>query len=1297
MNSRIQHCSCIRGICRKVVNATLAFAILFALTQAIAAQVASAQTLPCSPMAVARVTAPVDEEAFTTLRGNVHRLARAQYDQGRVDDNLPMEHIILMLKRTPQQEQALNTRIDQMHNTRSLQYHQWLHPEDVGGCYGVADSDIAAVTGWLEKHGFQIDAVPAGKMLIILTGTAGQVREAFRTEIHNLNVRGEKHIANMSEPQIPKALAPVIAGFRSLHNFFPKPLSHVLGTVQRDSKTGKWHLLEANGARQNKVGPMLTYSNWWVVGPQDFYTIYNENPLLTASTPINGAGQTLAIVQDSDVNPADVTSFRSQFGLPAYPTTPNATQGGVNYMSGISGYCTDPGLAAAEGEADIDVQWAGATAPAAIIDLVSCADTSTTFGGDLSASYIINNLASSVSAFSESFGACEQDLGSYNTMYVTMWQQAVAQGQTPIVSSGDSGDDTCDRGNGLGPYGQDVGTTGLSVNGLASTPYNVSAGGTDFSDTYQTSFNPTAYWNTNDTSPYGSALSYIPETAWNNSCGNPMIMDWARYAQNWTWSNGLEGVCNDYSRLGYYFTLLDGDTGGISTVSALPTWQSAYGVGLSSNFTSTTMRNQPDISLYASDGYWWEHSLVFCESDTGAPCDYTSSSNAGAMAAGGTSFVAPMFVGLVGLINQAWPSGNPAQPTRQGQANYTLYALATGEYGTAASQNTSTTAPSTYTCEGSNVNAINTYGSVFPSCTFYEINRTAVYQTTTCVGGTTSGCLVVNNAEPCQTGTPNCYTSTSGDSYGLLSASISTLEPAFVQSAGYNDATGLGSFNIVNLVNNWTTVTPQFASTTAATANPTSVTSGTATTTLTATVTATARGGIAPPLGTVSFYEGTSCTGTVLGTANLVPATGCTTSCNSAATLANVTGSQLGNGTDSVIACFSGDGANDAPSTSSAVTITVTGATIPTATGITLSATTIGIGSTTPITLSATVTQSSGSITPTGTATFFNGTTQLGSPVTLNSSATATYSYNASSLALGTYPITAAYSGDSNYSPSTSSAGTLTVISLIPTTLTETLTATPSSTESNVGSSVTVSATVAHSSGSAVPTGTVTFANGSTTLGTGTLNSSGTATYSTSSLAVGSYSVVASYGGDANYASSTSSAATLNVVDFTVAASPTTITVTAGQSGSSTLTIAPLGGFDETLNYSCTGLPTLATCTFTSAGANSETLSISTTAPSSARSAPFGHSGGVFYALLLPGLLGLVLPASRRKQTLRNVLTLLAVLAVLALWLPACSSSNGGTHGGGTPKGSYTVTVTAATSGTTGALSHTAPITLTVQ
>ncbi len=768
----------------------------------------------CTALAVPRITAAVNDRVLTTLYGNVHPLARAEYDEGKVDDSLPLEHIILMLQRAPEQEKALATRIDQMHNRRSPHYHQWLRTEDVGECFGVADPDIAKVTEWLQSHGFQIDAVPAGKMLIIFSGTAGQVGNTFKTEIHNLNVRGERHIANISEPQVPMALAPVIMGFRSLNNFFPKPLVHVVGPIQRDSKTGKWQVLTANKNAAEKqpqtkgkgVSPLITLTGtqgtFWAVGPQDFYTIYNETPLLTSSKPINGAGQTMAIVQDSDVNPTDVTSFRAQFGLPTYPSMPNGTQGGINFMDGISNYCSDPGIVYgdSESEADIDVQWMGATAPAAIIDFVSCADTANTWGGDLSASYIVNNLGSTVSAFSVSFGVCEAQLPSYgfgtNGFYNNLWEQAVAEGQTPVIAAGDSGDDVCDRGNGQGPNGS-LGETGLSVNGLASTPYNVAAGGTDFSDSYQTDFNPSSYWNNNDTSPYGSALSYIPEMAWNDTCASTILVDYIRYAYRITYPNGPEGLCNDSTdfQSPFPYTYLDGGSGGISSIYSLPSWQSVYGVGLSSNFTSTSNRNLPDVSLFAADGFW-SHFLVFCESDL-APCNYSNESDVLTMAAGGTSFVAPQLGGIMGLINQA-------SSTSQGQANYNFYALATLEYGAPGTPNTSVTAPSLYTCEASNINAISTYSGIFPYCIFYSINRTSQVGSNSCLGSNNKGCLIDNNDQPCATGTPDCYTNTSGDAYGLLSNSTSTFEVAFPQSAGYSAATGLGSINLANLVANWT-------------------------------------------------------------------------------------------------------------------------------------------------------------------------------------------------------------------------------------------------------------------------------------------------------------------------------------------------------------------------------------------------------------------------------------------------------------------------------------------------------------
>lgn len=798
-----------RSSIRRLLVCAVVAASTIALQSLSEGQSTGSAATGCSSPAAPRITAEPNPAVLVPLPGNVHPLARPQYDRGRVSDSLALDHMMLVLQRSPEQEKALAAQIEQMHTPGSATFHQWLRAEDVGRCYGVADSDIAKVSGWLQTQGFRIDTVPAGKMIIVFSGTAGQVRNAFKTEIHNLDVRGEQHLANMSNPQVPAALAPVIASVRSLNNFFPKPLVRNVRPLQRDPDTGKWRALEAgNSGREGRtqsehsgIGPLITFnggdSTYYAVGPQDFYTIYNETPLLTSPSPINGAGQTLAIVQDSDVNPADVTSFRAQFGLPTYPPTPNNTQGGINFIDGIPYFCSDPGLVpdGGETEADVDLQWIGTAAPAATIDFVACADTATTFGGDLSAIYIVSNLGGTVSAFSESFGECEAQIGSGEGFYYNLWQQAAAEGQTAVLAAGDDGDDTCDQGNGGGPNGGDIGLSGISVNGLASTPYNVAAGGTDFSDSYQTNFSPTNYWNNNDSPPYGSALSYVPEMAWNDSCASTILVDFLDI----NYRNGPEGLCNDTSNfeVPYPFTYLAGGGGGISALFSRPSWQSVYGVGLNGNYTSTSNRNLPDVSLFAGDGFW-SHALLFCETDFGFGCDYSVGAIAFALSAGGTSFVAPQLAGILGLVNQATSS-------RQGQANYMFYSLAAQEYGTPSSPNTSYTAPSLYSCEGSNLNAIGNYGSLFRSCMFYDINRTSQLGFNSCLNGNNDGCLVNNNDQPCVVGTPNCHVNTRGDLYGLLSASNSIFEVAFPQSAGYSAATGLGSINVGNLALNWNT------------------------------------------------------------------------------------------------------------------------------------------------------------------------------------------------------------------------------------------------------------------------------------------------------------------------------------------------------------------------------------------------------------------------------------------------------------------------------------------------------------
>ncbi|MGA3211536.1 MAG: protease pro-enzyme activation domain-containing protein [Terriglobales bacterium] len=940
-------------------------------------------TTVCTPLAVPRIAGAINDDVRVTLEGNLHPFARAQFDQGRVDDNLPLEHIIMMLKRSPEQELALQTRIDQMHNRHSPLFHQWLSAEQVGSCYGVADRDVAALGAWLQERGFKVDAIPASRMLVIFSGTAGQLRAAFHTEIHNLNVRGEKHIANMSEPQIPAALAPVVAGFHSLNNFIAKAGGRYAGQVKRDAQSGRLGKIPGSGTVAD-----LSDDNYYYVGPQDFYTIYNENPLLNAG--IDGAGVNIAVAERSDVDTSDVTNFRAQFDLPAYPPTPNATQGGVNYLFGISGYCSDPGTTTASGdtfEASLDVQWAGAVAQKAIVNFISCASSSTSDGVDLSAMYIVNNMAGTVAAFSDSYIESEYFGGSSGeAFYVTLWEQAVAEGQTVSVCAGDEGSLVSD-------YGGEYGTYNLAVNEISDTIYNIAAGGTDFSDSYQTDYFSRApastWWSGNDTSPYESALSYVPEMTWGGKCSSDMYVSYLHNSGRTDYGTTYtpEAVCNySYTNRDANIVQIVGGSGGVSAYNSLPTWQSVYGIGLSGNGTSTAFRNQPDFAMFASEG-WWNHALLVCDSDfsSSVTCDFSSGSEF--LAGGGTSFVAPQIAGMMALIVQSTGAF-------QGAANYTIYNLAAQEYGMPGSPNTANLA----SCSGSGLGA-----KVGATCIFRDIAG----DTPNPAGGT----IASDIAQPCLwTSTyTNCFESTSGDALGLSSVSHSAFVDAYQVSQGYDLATGLGSVNLANLVNNWNHVSPPFVSTTAVHANPGSVTS-TGTTTLSAVVTATGRGGIAPPIGTVSFYAGSSCSGTLLGTSALVPASGCTTSCNATASLAGVTAAQLGGkGTRTVTGCFGGDGANDAPSSGSTAVLVGVTTTIVTSS---LNPSTSGQS----VTLTATVAPA-GPPAPTGTVGFTSlGTAISGCSAVTLTSGTATCT--TSTLPVGTDAIVATYSGDSNYAGS---------------------------------------------------------------------------------------------------------------------------------------------------------------------------------------------------------------------------------------------------------------------------------------
>jgi subtilase family serine protease len=616
----------------------------------------------------------------------------------------------------------------QQQDKSSPNYHKWLTPDEFGSEFGPSDQDIQTVTSWIESHGLRVDNISKGRTLIEFSGNAAQVQEVFHTSIHAFVVNGVYHWANVSDPEIPTALAPVVAGVSSLHNFFPRRMSRALNAQAR--------------SRVGLAMPQYTFNDSqgnpnFALGPTDFATIYNMLPLWNAG--IDGTGETVAVVTDSNINVQDIRDFRSIFGLPA--KDPTITLNGPDPGIDVNGD---------EIEAVLDVEWSGAVAKNAEINLVVSGSTNTSFGGDLSAAFIINQNPPPP-ILSESFGACELEIGTaQNAVYNSMWQQAAAEGITVVVSTGDNGSAGCDvtqiKGLPTGPA-----IFGLEVNGIAATPFNVAVGGTDFDD-----FNDAnTFWNTTNASgSQASAKSYIPETTWNDTCTNVVI-----YATVFSFSNPTTACSSSTlqgnNQFSIDFTLPVAASGGKSNCTTSdgtnqssctggypkPSWQ--VGVTPAGDLT----RDLPDVSLFAGDGLISGSFYVICERDQQGPTSTTSAacnlSTGAFLGVGGTSVSAQAFAGIMALVDQK-------AENKQGNANTVLYPLFSAQSGSSC----------------------NTNGPPATTCVFNDV---------------TSGTI----AMPCVAASPNC--NSGSFSVGVLSG--------FDAATGYDLATGLGSVNAANLVN----------------------------------------------------------------------------------------------------------------------------------------------------------------------------------------------------------------------------------------------------------------------------------------------------------------------------------------------------------------------------------------------------------------------------------------------------------------------------------------------------------------
>jgi subtilase family serine protease len=686
----------------------------------------------------------IDESRRHSLAGNTRPEATTENDAGAVADNFPMEHMILQLARSASEEQAVQEYIDSLHDLASPDYHHWMTASEFGAAWGAAAADRAAVAQWLESHGFTVNSIAPGGMTIDFSGTAAQVREAFHTEIHYLNVNGVRHVANMSDPDIPEALAPAVAGIVSLHDFSPRP--------------------------RRRAHADYTYtsgrSTYQAVTPGDLATIYNLNPLFAAGT--TGKGQTIAVIEDSDLyKSSDWSTFRSTFGLSKY-TSGSLTVVHPAPASGANN-CSAPGVVAGDdGEAILDAEWASAAAPDAAIEVVACANTRATFGGLLALQNLVNNKTAHPSIVSISYGECEAENGAAsNAAFNAIYQQAVAEGISVFVAAGDEGAASCDAG-------AQGATHGIGVSAWASTPYNVAVGATDFGDTVAGTNN--AYWSSTNTATFESALAYIPEIPWNDSCANGQLAAHFGYSTVY----GSAGFCGSSTAKNDGFLVVAAGSGGPSGCAtgtpastgvvggtckgyAKPSWQGGV-----PGILADGVRDIPDVSLFAANGVWG-HYYVDCWSDIragGASCAGAPSTWDGG---GGTSYSSPIFAGIQALVNQN--SGGA-----QGNPNYVYYTLA---------------ANSQYFC----ASGASTLGCIFHNVTQGDIDVNCG-GTTACFGATQSTAAGGGRTPRGGFGSNVSYN-------GGLSTSAISLAPAYAAGAGWNFATGLGSVDVYSLVTNW--------------------------------------------------------------------------------------------------------------------------------------------------------------------------------------------------------------------------------------------------------------------------------------------------------------------------------------------------------------------------------------------------------------------------------------------------------------------------------------------------------------
>ncbi len=1099
-----------------------------------------------------RVTAKVDRTVTATLKathpGAVDRAAIGS----RLTAGTKLEHMILVLKPSDEQEASLHTLLDAQQDKGSASFHKWFTPDSFNASFGVASADIAKVSAWMTESGLSVESVARSGRFITFSGNVGSVESAFSTEMHNLTVNGEAHISNTTDLSVPAALAPVVKGVASLNDFRPrnKAVGFKKVTVKANASGGY------DGVAP-EYGSSATGTHY--IGAGDLATIFNATPLTDSGN--TGKGITISVLARSNISLADVETYRSFFGLPK--NDPNIIVVG-----------TDPGQNGDDIEAFLDAEMAGSLATGATVDFIVSGVS--LVGGDIDAAglYAVDNNVGDVITLS--YGGCEADNGADGTAFWNiLWEQAAAQGQTAFVSSGDSSAAGCDSS------GNSYATGGYGVNALGSSAYNVAVGGSMFVD-----YGPAQYWGAASTIPYSTALSYIPEAAWNQGRFSTTYLNSAATATQT--GSGIVG-----------------GGGGISMFTARPSWQTGSGIptgtdaihvysgtGIAAGSPITGLhRLVPDVSFIAANGH---DGTLFCAEGVCSESVTGGLANAGVV--GGTSVAAPAMASAQALIDAA--NGG-----RQGNANIYYYGLANQQYtasatacqaaiGTAA--NPAVTLPAG-TCNfhdivaGSNIvptastgtaglgfsagagfdeasglgsvnianvarnwssvafNATATSFTLTPTTATHGASQNFTVAVTPASGsGTPTGDISIIASQETAYGTPQVFTLAGGSASGIINSLPAGTYSVHAHYAGDSTFASSDSAPVsvtIGKEGSSTNLYPYLITAAGSVTATNSFTYGAGEIYLDTEITPTSGNGVASGAVTYTITDNGAA---LAGLTNHLDTNGTTyflagPSFTSFYLVANYP--TLSPGSYTVQAAYAGD-------TSFGASTSTTGFTVLKATpAVTFNAATARVGTGTTATLNFAIATPTAATPASGTVTFTDTTsgTVLGTG-TLSGGAVVFSTTGITTSGANT--VSAVYAGDLNYAAATGSV-TVTVSSLATTTTTLTSsTATPS-----VGTSVTLTAIV-----NPIPTtaAQVSFYDAGMLLGTGTVSTgTGKATLAVTKFTAGIQSLTAIYAGNPAQATSTGSLA------LTVAKSTTTMQIGGADNSTFGATVLLDGAFSR--------------------------------------------------------------------------------------------------------------------------------------